>query len=81
MPQKKPPQKKSQQSRLDEMARANGFPNYAAMRAWNEKYRNKQTRTGPAPKKRNFLQSLADMSPFNAMARRVSSTLDEANRK
>lgn len=58
------PQKKSSQARLDEMARAQGFPNYAAMRAWNEKYRSKKTGTG-APPQRNFLQSLAEKVPFH----------------
>jgi len=49
-------------SRLDAMAKEKGFPSYAAMKAWNEKYRQPVTTTRPA-KKKNFLQTLVGSIP------------------
>ena len=58
------PQSKKPVSRLDAMAQQKGFPNYAAWKAWNEKYRSRKTKTGSAPKK-NFLQSLTEKIPLH----------------
>ena len=76
MPQKKKP------SRLDSMARAQGFPNYAAWKAWNEKYRAPvQGKTAP----KNFLQTLgnkiADTIPIRFAERHVTAALKGAQRK
>jgi hypothetical protein len=54
--------KGSSQASLDVMAKEKGFPSYAAMKAWNEKYRKPQTTQAPPPK-RNFLQNLIGSIP------------------
>ena len=68
-------------SRRDKMAREAGFPSYAAMKAWNDKYRKPQTNQTAAKPKRNFLQSLRDLHPINWAEKRVTSVLKKANRK
>jgi len=75
------PQSKKPVSQLDTMAQQKGFPNYAAWKAWNEKYRSKKTRTEPAPKKKNFLQSLSDFHPMTWSANRVTETLKKERKK
>lgn len=76
------PQSKKKPSRLDQMAKAQGFPSYAAMKAWNEKYRAPVTRQAtPKPKARNFLQSLTDTIPIQFASRRVTSALKGAQPK
>lgn len=75
------PQIKKKVSRLDQMAKAQGFPSYAAMKAWNAKYRAPQTTTTPKPKARNFLQSLTDVIPIQFASRRVTAALKGAQRK
>ena len=74
MPQKKKP------SRLDAMAKQQGFPSYAAMQAWNEKYR-KPTQTAASKKPRNFLQTITDAIPIQFASRRVTAALKGAQRK
>lgn len=69
------------QSRLDAMAKEKGFPNYAAMKAWNAKYRAPVTNSGQAPKKKNFLQSLREFHPIGWAQKRVSGTLDKKNKQ
>lgn len=69
------PQGKSDQARLDAMARKQGFPNYAAWKAWNEKYRKPVTGT-QAPKKKNFIQSLFEKIPGHP-----AQTIGYANKK
>jgi hypothetical protein len=71
MPQKQ----KSGQARLDAMAKEQGFPSYAAWKAWNEKYR-KQNRPDAVPQKKNFLQSIVEKIPFHP-----ARTLGHANKK
>lgn len=69
------------QQRLDAMAKKKGFPSYAAMKAWNEKYRAPVTNSSAPAKKKNFLQSIKDLHPLNWAQKRVTSTLDRANKK
>lgn len=59
------PQGNPARSRLDAMAKQKGFPSYAAMKAWEEKYRSQRTTTTPSPtkKKKNFFQSMVESLP------------------
>ena len=74
----------SNQARLDAMAKKQGFPNYAAMKAWNEKYRKPTTNTVPgasAKPKRNFLQNMASfLSPIGASTGPAVDAMNSANR-
>ncbi|NJS15018.1 MAG: hypothetical protein HC788_10900 [Sphingopyxis sp.] len=70
------------QQRLDAMAKKKGFPSYAAMKAWNEKYRAPVTNTAAPKKKGNFFQSLmSKVHPLNFSTDKVNRTLDKANKK
>jgi len=76
-----PQSKKSSTSRLDAMARQQGFPNYAAMKAWNEKYRKPVQATAPKPKTRNFLETITDVVPILYSSRRASAAMQSTQKK
>lgn len=62
MPQTRSPAR----SRLDAMAKEQGYPSYAAMKAYQDKYQRNPTIVGGAKKKddRNVLQKLVAAIPF-----------------
>lgn len=64
---------KSKGSRLDAEARRQGYPSYAAMVAYQEKYQKPITRTVKSAPKRNFLQTLIGSipNPMNYAADRM----------
>lgn len=76
-----PQAKKMPSSGLDAMAREKGFPNYAAWKAWNDKYRKPVTNVQKGTPVKNFFQTLTDTIPIQFASRRVVSTLKKANKK
>jgi hypothetical protein len=80
-----PQSKKPAPSRLDAMAKQSGFPSYAAMKAWNDKYRKPVQSTTPATKPpskvRNFFQTIRDTIPIHFAEKRVTSALSGAQKK
>jgi hypothetical protein len=71
----------SDQKQLDAWAKKKGFPNYAAMKAWNEKYRKPATRTVTPKKSNNFFKQLLDFHPLNYSANRITSAMKKAEKR
>jgi hypothetical protein len=69
------------QQRLDAMAKKKGFPNYAAMKAWNEKYRAPVTNSGTAPKKNFFQRVMSRIHPMNVAAEKVDRAVKKSRRQ
>lgn len=72
------------QKRLDEMAKAEGFPNYAAMKAYKAKYQKTVRSVSPSgpKKKKNFLQSLMTSAfPATAGAKPALDAMNNATAK
>jgi hypothetical protein len=78
----------SRTARLDALAKKEGYPSYAAMVAYKEKYQKPITRVVPGagkPKERNFLQRMIGSIPnpmnYAAKTMRDATVRSRAKRK